>query len=473
MLKTFRSFLLVTLFLLLFFNVSATSIRCINKEYAGKELVFYRLDDPVSNSRSEAFTLKFDRDGTGSVSVDVKQTTYFFSDFGVYRGMLFVETGKTIELKLPPLREKSFVDEKNPYFQPVSFWFVTESGDQLNDKVSGFEQQLNYLTDKHFNELYLHQSKAAFDSVSTAINQMVPSDANETLVQHKTLKLKMLEADIFRMRPESYAAVFNEIDAKYWLHPAFMEALNKTFDRQLSFSAQAIGGDVVRIAVAAEDVSGLTAYVEKKFKLKGQTTNIVLLKMLHDGFYSGEFNQQNIQNLVSADRFTKSPNKVVKTTAADLLEKFSFLAKGTKAPAICLNNLEGEEVCTNAGKDKFKYIIFADAETAVSREHLKYLSRIDELFPKHLEIFVVLRNTDHQSAGEFFKDQDIPAQILWDENGTYIEKYKIRSFPQCILLDEEHRVVFENAKAPLDGFEEQFGTWLRNELFQRQRNQSR
>lgn len=473
MLNTVKSFFLLTGLLLLFGNVSATTIRCKNKAYAGKKLVFYQWDDPVSNARSVAFTLTMDANGSASVNLDVQQTNYYFSDFGVYRGMLFAQAGKTITLKLPPLREKSFVDEKNPYFQPVSFWFITENGDQLNDEVSDFEQQLNYFTDKHFNELYLHRSKAVFDSLRTEMDNLVPPDAEKTLIQHKTLKIKLLEADIFRLRPEAYSAVFNDISPASWLHPAFMDALNKTFDRQLSFSAQAIGGNAVRSAVAREDIGALATFVGKKYELSGAVTNMVLLKMLHDGFYSGEFNRENIQHLVEANRFRDSENAVIQTTATNLLKKFSFLAPGTEAPPICLKNLDEKEVCTNAGKDKFKYIVFADAETAVSREHLKYLSRIDELFSKHLEIFVVLRNTDRNSALQFFEEQKLPVQILWDENGTYVEKYKIRSFPQCYLLDEEHRVVFENTKAPLDGFEEQFGTWLRNELFQRQRNQSR
>jgi hypothetical protein len=59
-----------------------------------------------------------------------------------------------------------------------------------------------------------------------------------------------------------------------------------------------------------------------------------------------------------------------------------------------------------------------------------------------------------------------------DEYGEFIEKYKVKSFPTCFLLNENHEVVFQQAKAPLDGFEQQFGTFLRQELFERQRNQS-
>jgi hypothetical protein len=41
------------------------------------------------------------------------------------------------------------------------------------------------------------------------------------------------------------------------------------------------------------------------------------------------------------------------------------------------------------------------------------------------------------------------------------------------LLDEKHQLEFTNTKAPLDGFEQQFGGFLQRELFERQRNQSR
>ncbi len=63
------------------------------------------------------------------------------------------------ELQLPPFREKSFADQKNPYFEPVSFWFTTENKNQLNSQISDFTIKLNQLTNKYFNHLYFRQSK--------------------------------------------------------------------------------------------------------------------------------------------------------------------------------------------------------------------------------------------------------------------------------------------------------------------------
>ena len=469
---------IAVLFFFIFFIASTlqgaiTKISCSNQEYAGKSLVFYQLEDPVTNYKSEAFTLNFDDNGDCTVTIDIKNDCYYFSDFGVFRGMLLVKPGETVTLKLPPFRDKTFAEEKNPYFQPVSFWFISESGSNLTDKISDFEQQLNYLTDKNFNKLYLKQSKPVFDSVQTQLDILVPNTAPKSLLNHKVLQVKLTEADIFQLRPEAYSTIFNKIKPEFWLHPAFMEAMNKTFDRQLSFSAQAIHGDNIRVAVGTKNLQALVDFVESKYKISGITTDIVLLTLLHDGFYSKDLSQQDISSLAKSPRFTKNANTLVKTTAENILDKFSFLVKGSVAPAICLNNLEGTKVCTNDGTDKFKYLVFADVETMVSKEHLKYLSRLDELFNKHLEIVVVLRNAPPETVKSFFNEYKVPAQILMDKEGTFIEEYRIKSFPQCVLLDEQHRVVFDFAKAPLDGFEQQFGAYLQNELFMRQRNQNR
>jgi hypothetical protein len=72
----------------------------------------------------------------------------------------------------------------------------------------------------------------------------------------------------------------------------------------------------------------------------------------------------------------------------------------------------------------------------------------------------------------FLNKENIPGMHLVDENSEFIEKYRIKSFPTCFLLNENHEVVFQQAKAPLEGFEQQFGTFLRQDLFERQRNQS-
>ncbi|QIA09723.1 redoxin domain-containing protein [Draconibacterium halophilum] len=455
------------------FNGDATTIRCTNPEYANEQLIFYSFADPISNNNKVAFTLKFNNEGTSETSIQIDEPLFTFSEFGIYRGMLLLEPGKTVDLKLPPLKKKSFADQKNPYFKPISFWIFSNSGQMLNDKISRFEQKLNELTDKDFNALYFQQSKSAFNRLKTGIDEAFPETQSESFELHKKLRLKLIEADIFRLSPEDYSAIFQPIAPEFWEYESFKTLLDKTFDKQLSFSAKAIGGGRVSEAVARENIKDLLVFISEKYQITGKMADLVLLKMLHDGFYSKEFPEKAIKNMIADKHFTNHQEIKIRDAASNIATKITFLEKGSVAPAICLTDINSEKCCTNNSQEKFKYIIFADVETLICQEHLKYLSRVNELFSENLEIFVVLRDTERSGIDSFFTANKVPATILVDKENKTIAEYKIQSFPQCILLNEKHQVVFDDAKAPLNGFEQQFGKWLRNELFMRQRNQAR
>jgi peroxiredoxin len=249
----------------------------------------------------------------------------------------------------------------------------------------------------------------------------------------------------------------------------------KTFTNKLSFEVRSNSGTEIRQAISAGNIPFFKNMLKEKYKISGPVADLALLKMLHDAFYSGDFSQNDILSMVSSATFRQHSDLFIRETSKNVFEKLEFLRKGTQAPVICLKNTDGHRVCTNetsAGEEKFKYLVFADTEMIVCREHLKYLTRTKEQFQKYLEIIVVLRKTDLIEMKIFLDKENIPGIHLVDENGEFIKKYRIKSFPTCFLLNENHGVVFQEAKAPLDGFEQQFGTFLRQELFERQRNQS-
>lgn len=463
---------LFSLILAPFFTFGITTIRSENMEYAGKKIDFFQYSDPITKDAEFVFSLEFDKNGKCNTTADIKTTNYVFCDFGIYRGMLFIEPDKTIELLFPPLHEKSFADQKNPYFSPVAFWLKTKNEVQLNNQVAEFTQQFNELTDKFFNQIYFRQSKEIYDSVVFLLDKEFADIESETFSFHKDMKLKMVETEAFRQKPEQYSKLFSDINSKFWLNPSFIDLFDKTFDNQLSFAAKTAKGKDIRTAVNGGDLKYVRNFVKERYNISGEITDLIVLKLLHDAFYSKDFSTGAIEKMVESQFFTQNKNKTVKKAATNISAKFTYLQKETLAPAICLKNLNGQQVCTNKTNDKFKYIIFADTEMIVCREHLKYLTNIENRFKKHLEIFVVLRKTEESGIRKFISENKIAGTILLDENGKFTGSYRVKSFPQCFLLNENHKVQFVAAKAPLDGFEKQFGTFLRNELFLRQRNKN-
>ncbi len=469
-----NKFLFILLLIFSAFSVSATTIiEGYNLEYAGKTLHFFCWADAVTQKEELLFSIRFDNEGRFRSEVQVSKTTFVFSDFGIYRGMFFIEPDRKVELLFPPLREKAFADEKNPFFEPVSFWFNLNNDRGINQQISSFDTQFNQLTNQYFNQLYFRQSKAVFDTVATALNTAFPGTADPVFETHKKLKIKMLETEAFRKKPEEVAGILSEVKPEYHTHPAFFNFLDKTFTNRLSFDAREIHGDELRKTVASANTSALFKHVETNYKLKNETAALVLLKMLHDAFYSGEFGKSSILQVLRSPAFASHNSTEIRKTAANIIEKLTFLQPGSAAPVICLNDVNGNKKCSNETTNKFKYIVFADDEMMVCREHLKYLTAIHEKLGKHLEIILVMRKTDLIDMKIFLDKSQVPGIHMVDEKGLFIRQYRVRSFPTCFLLDEKHHVVFENTKAPLDGFEKQFGNFLRNELFERQRNQGR
>jgi peroxiredoxin len=452
---------------------SAVTIQCNNPKYASKKLVFYSYSDPVSQQTTPVFTLETDGNGKTSKSVEIATVKFVFCDFGIYRGMLFLEPGQTITLKLPPVREKTFADEKNPYFKPVTFWFETENAPQLNNQVARFTARLNLLTDQYFDPLYFRQSKPYLDSLKIGVEKEFGTLKNEYFVLNKQLALKQVEVDVFRLKPENYANIFNDIKPVYWQFPAFTDLFEKAFSGLLSFDAKTVGGDNLKKAVNQGNTQALLDHLKNKYKVTGEMADLALLKMLHDAWYSGDFSKTQVQQMIKSARFSGHQNPVIRETAKNITEKISFLQSGSAAPAICLKNMEGAKICTSTTKGKYKYILFADTEMAVSREHLKYLSAVEQKFQKNLEIFIILRKTEPAALKKFFTENQVPGVKLIDENGEFTQLYKIRSFPQCFLLDENHRVKLAPAKAPLDGFEQQFGSILQNDRIENLRKQGK
>ena len=450
-----------------------TTITANQPEYANQKLEFYYHDDPVTLKNITAFSLNFNEQGNASVTIDINKTTCFYSDFGIYRGTVFIEPGENINLKIPPLREKSFADQKNPYFEPVTFWFNSEQDENVNNQISAFIFQLNQYTDKHFDRLYFQQSKVVYDSLLYILDKNFSGITSQTFKTYRNLSLKLIQADVFRLKPENYTSELSSISSSNWQYPLFEDLLNKAFNNQLSSIAKSVNGSEVRKAVNGSDLKSLESWVKSYYKISGDMIRLTMLKLLYDGYYSGDFSKNTIEKMIQSSYFTNANNNLITKTAKNIYSKFIFLKVGFVAPEICLDDLKGVENCTGKNNHKYKYLLFADIEMIVCREHLKYLASIEEKFQKYLEIYVIFRDVDVKEIDKFIAENPVPGNLLIDKTGEYILGYNIKAFPQCFLLDENHNVKLESAKSPLDGFEQQFAALLRNELIEQQRNQSK
>ena len=462
----------IVLFLAFSFWAEAIKISGKNPDYAGQKITFFKFSDPISKSETALFTLTFDKNGAFETEIEVNKITFIFGEFGIYKGQILLEPSKNLEIIFPPLREKSFADSKNPFFEPLAFWFQTKEK-SVNNQISEYEIAFNQITDKYFNELYFRQSKTILDSVKFVLGNQFSDNNSEWIETWTLLKIQLLETDVFRQKPENISESLTKISSDFWEMPAFLQFFEKLFNKRLSLDSKSTSGKNLQAAVAKEDLVFLLNYLQNQYKLKPPFRDFACLKVLYDAFYSGEFPKNQIIKMIDSPAFSQNKNSQIQQYSKSISQKIKHLLPGTLAPAICLNTLQEEKQCSNSNTQKFKYLVFADVEMVVCKEHLKYLSKIDERFSNQLEIFVIYKNTGKNGIQTFVDENKITGIQMLDSENKFSKDYRIKTFPTCFLLDEKHQVVFSETKAPLNGFEQQFATFLQRERFQRQRNQIR
>lgn len=461
------------LFLVLrFSDASPATIQGHEPDYAGEKLIFNIYTDPVTKDEKELFEINIDKNGNFKSDINVSSTVYCHSEFDTYEGLLILEPSSILTLRLPKKQVKTALQSKNPYFQPVVIWLVVESDqkNEVNYLVEKLEDTYARLTAKYFNQLYLQRSGLYVDSVRTTLEKEFGGYSQPVFRDQLNFKLKLLQADVNELSQKS---IFKGVrpNNSIWTNPAFTELLNLVFDNKLSFEANAIGGGELRNAVNNGNVEFIKNFFIKKYELDPGLADLVLLKLLYEGYYSNNFSKPAIISMLGNKLFSDNPDNNIRIMATNIKKKLLYLSPGSAAPVICLNDLAGQQHCSGQ-LHGYKYILFADAEMLVCREHLKYLATIASGFGDKLGIFVVIKYSQLKETKDFLTKNDIPGTIVMEKpDNRYATEYRVRAYPSAFLLDDENNVILAPAKNPLDGFQQQFAAFLRTEQLKKLKNQ--
>lgn len=446
----------VTLILIVNLSLKASKLEGFEPDYAGRTIEFFSWSDPVSKNAIKAFTLRIGPQGRIQVETGVTETLFCYADFDSYQGKIIIVPGETLKIKLPPLKEKSFEESKNPYFQPISIWILaqSETREELNNLFARFDQQFYQLSQKYFNQLYMRQQRNYLDSVRIPLEKEF-SQVNAPLFQHHMqVQLKTIEAGIMRAGREKLMAGLKGFPVQAWKLPAFADLIDRLFTNSLSLESKSAAGTAIRNMVASRNLNDLRKWVENYSGTNAPLSDLLTLKMLHDAFYSGEFSRVAIIQILQADHFTRNTYQDIRSAAASVTEKVQFLFPGTEAPVIVLPTLAGDTIYSNAATKPYQYIMFADLEIPVCQEQVKYLTEINQRIGNRVDILLVLTPSTRVNNLEFIKANNIPGRVVLDsENKAVGQKFKVRSYPTAYLINHEHKVVLAPAKTPLDGFE--------------------
>lgn len=439
----------------------AKSIRIEGHEpdYAGLNIVFQAYTDPVSRNTQSIFSLSIGPQGRIIADIDLREPIYCFAEIDIYLLKLMLAPGDTLRIKLPPRKSKSFEESKNPYFKPIEIWVLTQSknASHLNSQFARFDQKYYMLNDKYFNQLYYGRQISYLDSVMIPLENEFGDEHNPLFSAHKKLMLKSIESGILRTGRERLMSDIESLPLLAWMLPSFSELLDRLYSQTWVTESRRPQGRFLKSQVAGQKITELRNWTAQFTGTEAPLKDLILLKLMHDAFYSGEFSKRAIIEMLGNDIFTKNQINKIPLTAKDIQEKLEYLLPGTPAPEICLPLISEGTYCSKTSGKTMQYILFADLEIPVCQEQVKYLTTLNDKIGNSADILLILKPSDRINQTDFIKRHNIPGKIVLDtQDAIYGRLFKVRAYPSAFLIDQNHLVILAPAKNPLDGFEFQF-----------------
>jgi hypothetical protein len=458
-LRRARKLLFATVFVSFVLQVKAVSISGSEPSYAGRTLQFATITDPVTKNEKPVFQLIIDEKGNFSTDVTVSEALFCYCDVGIYRCQMILLPDENIKLKLAPVKEKSFEESKNPYFEPVEMWLLVNGGTEksLTNLISRFDSRFYKLTDQYFNQMYYRNLKNYQDTIRIKLNAEFGKYSQPYFLIHQQIRLKTLETETARSGREKLMGTLKSIQTGGWNQPAFNTLLNSLFVNTLSNESKTMSGSAIKQWIREKNTAEFKKWVTAFTNTASPLTELLMLKMLHDGYYSGVFSKPAILQMLRSDFFSQHENPEIARISREVISKTTYLERGSLAPEICLPLLTQSAWCSTGNTKPFLYILFTDLEIPVCQEQVKYLKTMAEKVGSDLQIVIVASPSLKMNISEWISRNEVPGLVVIDqEDQKTAKKYRLRSYPSAFLLDKNHKIVLAPAKTPLDGFEFQF-----------------
>ena len=440
-------------------------------DYSTKEITFYTIPDPVLRQKLELASTKVATDGTFSVTLPVNQTIEIYADLEKFCGTMVIEPGKNYTITLPPFSLRNSNEAHSSYFKPALYWFGLSNQDnsELNLAVRSFVTEFNLETVKNTVPIYQNQSKEVVNEIIERLGQKYSTNQNEYFKILKQYYFAELEYAVNQRTPDFVIQKYFATKPIQLHHPIYQRAFETMFTDFLRKQSLDIQNRKIVNLTNSGNYLELVKFFENK-GYKKEFAELVVLKGLNDGYYSGSFAKEGVLKAIEmAQSATTSP--LLQTIAYQIKSKLTRLVVGGKAPEIKLNNQKKETITLDQFKGKFVYLVFFNSKSTDCRAELDSIVPLEKRLRQVLRVVSVAVDDDFGNAAKLWKSKNYPWELLdGSKQKQLIINYNSSITPAFYLIDPNGTLKLSQAPSPSFGFEPLFIKIFREFNFKQQRN---
>ncbi|GEM_PF-5605441 len=455
-----RGYLIISILFLFSITVSAsdtTKVFGVDKRYAGVTFYLNDASDAISGREIKVKQLVVDSVGRFEFAFKINRTTPMRIVVDNYKLRFVAEPGKEYELLLPPVKERTVLDELNPYFQytviPARFSNATKK--DLNTALLGFD--IDYMriyseySVKIFRNMNIGDLPNKIDSLELKYSEINNSyfklylNSKITLLNYK-LKQSKYREKAFNLFNSNKPDIYNE---------GYMAIFNEYFNEYFRNSRMIDRKNIGKILERDDALDGIVIEMDKVKRFKNrELKNLILVKQIYDESYQRLYAFPDLIKLLqSIEKRTQEAN--CKQLCSSIYEQLTRVKHGYKPYKFKLTNESGKEVTPDMYKGRYFVLIgFCNTYKGEIYNELKLLDMMYSKYARSFKVILVFRGEDRGQIREWGDVLNQNWQIVYsDEDPELLEKYNVKSYPTFYLLNREGVMIKSPTRLMSEGFE--------------------
>jgi cytochrome oxidase Cu insertion factor (SCO1/SenC/PrrC family) len=411
-----------------------------------------------------------DSNGYFEISYEQKETFEIYVETGRYKGILITEPGNEYNIKLPPYETVPEIESRSPYFKRKQYWLglpdKTES--ELNFHVRSFIKAYNIKLKDNFAAIYKKASKDAVETIKLELNKEYPDSDN---IFFNSIKLYCFAELELLVSKNMIDDVLNKYFSKSPIlsnNPKYQEIFRSISENFLSKKAGSIKGNEIYSLIKQGQFTELATFFSKLGYNKN-FAEMIVLKGLHDGYYSNFFPKGGITRALKEAK-SKASTAESRLLAEKISKKITHLTSGKSAPPIVLTDANGEEVTLKSFGNKYIYLNFIYTDSRDCQYELNIIKNIQQRYHEVLEIVTISLDKDFDVSKNYWKNNNFTWKLLdGSKDKDIADSYSVKSTPSFYLISPEGTLLLSPAPSVSKGFDAAFVNVFRRHENKRKR----
>jgi hypothetical protein len=436
-----------------------------HESYAGKVVRLYSFGDYVTNTPVKESQDTIEKDGFFELIFHTECTRPVFLKIENVTAQMYVQPDFVYGITIPEV-EKG-LDYKNDAELPVNIGIVGNDSTELNALIFDYQALYNKFFIPSDNS-YLsraHMFKLA-DSLRKVCDTRYAGVHNMYFKNYVNYSIASINASV--SRGENYL-INGFISGKPVLyeHYEYMQFFQACFKGYLNtIAAQHKGRSLYNIINVKASYAQLRDFLKEDQFVKSDTLKeLVILKNLWDFYFSPEFDQKAIENIVS-QLSIQTHNAEHRKICNNMRAFFSKMQVGSVAPDFSARSKDGKMASLSSYKGRWVYLNFFSTSNTESLKEMAKIATLKKKYGDKVTFISVCVDDSLNTYTSYLRANPKYDWMIWYNNAkgltrTAKENYNVSGTEAYFLISNQGYLAMSPAMAPSAGIEYRFNLLFR------------